>query len=331
MCTYNNGQLRHFYLDPTRTQVITEAVVSGVTCNMDIQTGTDGAFYYIEGGGYSAGTLHRITGTGPTSTPGVPTPSATTGPPSATATPTTPGPSATPAPPTATVTPGGPTPCPVQFEDVPPGSTFYEWIRCLACRGIVSGYPCGGPGEPCPGTYFRPSNTITRGQAAKIVVSSAGFSDPIPSTQQTFEDVNPANTFWLWIERLAGRGYINGYPCGGFGEPCIGPTNRPYFRVYNDLTRGQLAKIISNAAGYTETPTGQTFQDVPPGSPFYLYVERLAMRSVIGGYPCGGPLEPCIPPFNRPYFRPYTSVLRGQATKMVTQAFFPACSTPMQR
>ena len=62
-----------------------------------------------------------------------------------------------------------PTPCPVQFNDVPVGSTFYDYIRCLACRGIVSGYPCGGPGEPCPGAYFRPGNNVTRGQVSKIV------------------------------------------------------------------------------------------------------------------------------------------------------------------
>ena len=39
--------------------------------------------------------------------------------------------------PTVTVTS---TACPIQFTDVPNGSTFYVWIRCLACRNIVIGY-----------------------------------------------------------------------------------------------------------------------------------------------------------------------------------------------
>ena len=233
--------------------------------------------------------------------------------------------------PTPTVTPGGPTPCPIQFNDVPSGNTFYTFVRCLACRGILGGYPCGGPGEPCPGAYFRPNNNLTRGQAAKIVSNAAGWLDPIPSAQQTFEDVPASSTFWLFIERVSLHGAISGYPCGGAGEPCIAPANRPYFRPNNNVTRGQLSKIVSTAAGYTETPTGQTFQDVPPTGTFYLYVERMAARSIISGYPCGGPGEPCVAPTNRPYFRPNNTVTRGQASKMVASAFFPNCQTPARR
>jgi len=221
-----------------------------------------------------------------------------------------------------------PTACPVQFVDVPADNTFYTFIRCLACRGIVGGYPCGGPGEPCPGNYYRPNNNVTRGQTSKIVSESAGFADVIPSSQQTFEDVPPGSTFALWVERLAGRGIIGGYPCGGPFEPCVAPGNRPYFRPGNNVTRGQLSKITSGAAGWSETPTGQTFEDVAPGSTFYLYIERMASRGIISGYPCGGPFEPCVGPGNRPYFRPNNNATRGQMAKIAAQAFFPNCSTP---
>ena len=54
------------------------------------------------------------------------------------------------------------------------------------------------------------------------------------------------------------------------------------------MTRGQLSKIVAGAAGWTETPTGQTFEDVAPGSTFYLYIERVASRGIVNGYPCGG-------------------------------------------
>ncbi len=280
------GRLYHFHLDPSRTQVTAQAVVDGVEASGDIATGPDGAFYYIELGGYGSGRIKRITGTGS---------------------------------------------CSLQFSDAPPGSTFYEVIRCLACRGIVGGYPCGGPGEPCPGAYYRPKINVTRGQVAKIVVSSAGIGDPVPSTQQTFEDVTPGDTFQLWIEQLAGRGYIGGYPCGELFEPCVAPDNRPYFRPNNPVTRGQLAKIDANAAQYSETPTGQTFEDVPPGSTFYLYSERIASRGIIGGYPCGGGGEPCVAPTNRPYFRPNNPVTRGQTAKIVAGTFFPNCQTATRR
>ncbi len=221
------------------------------------------------------------------------------------------------------------TPCPVQFTDVPSGSTFYPYVRCLACRGIVSGYPCGGPGEPCPGAYYRPGNNVTRGQAAKLIGLSAGFQEPVTSTQQTFEDVAPGTTFWPYVERLAGRGIIGGYPCGGPGEPCVGPTNRPYFRPNNNMTRGQAAKVVANAVQFADQipSTQQTFADVPSNQVFWLAVERMVAHGVLGGYPCGGAGEPCDTR-QRPYFRLGTSVTRGQIAKIVANTFFPDCQTP---
>jgi hypothetical protein len=271
----------------------------------------------------------------PTDTPSptvTDTPSATfTDTPSPTPSPT---PSLTPSPTSsATGVPvtGTPTVCAVQFVDVPPGHTFYDSIHCLACQGIIQGYPCGGPGEPCPGAYFRPNNNVTRGQTAKIVAEAGGFAEPVPSTQQTFQDVAPGSTFYLWIERLAGRGIIQGYPCGGPGEACVAPDNRPYFRPNNNVTRGQIAKVVAEAAGWTETPTAQTFEDVPPGSTFYLYVERVAGRGIIQGYPCGGAFEPCIAPANRPYFRPSNNATRGQLSKIAANTFYPNCQAPARR
>jgi hypothetical protein len=162
---------------------------------------------------------------------------------------------------------------------------------------------------------------VTRGQLSKIVAGAAGFNEPV--TGQTFEDIAPGSTFYVFIERLAGRGIINGYPCGGPGEPCNPPENRPYFRPNNSSTRGQISKIVSNAAGFSDPPGAQIFEDVPPGSTFYDFIQRLASRGVMQGYPCGGPGEPCIPPENRPYFRRSFNATRGQTSKIVVNTFFP--------
>ncbi|HET9496461.1 MAG TPA: S-layer homology domain-containing protein, partial [Chloroflexia bacterium] len=171
---------------------------------------------------------------GPTATP-VPSNTPTTQPSTHTATSTAqPGLTNTPLPSTPIPTP---TACVLAFEDVPPTNTFYPFVRCMVCKGIVSGYPCGGQGEPCgPGNnpYFRPGNNVTRGQIAKIVSNSAGFNEPV--TGQTFEDVPPGSTFYESVERLVSRQVMSGYACGGSSEPCVPPDNRPYFRTNASAT-----------------------------------------------------------------------------------------------
>ncbi len=206
-----------------------------------------------------------------------------------------------------------PVPCTLQFSDVPDTNTFYTFVRCLACRNILSGYADG---------TFRPNNLVTRGQLAKIVSNAAGFAEsPDP---QIFEDVSPSNTFYQWINRLARRGHMSGYACGGVGEPCT--TGMPYFRPFANATRGQTSKIVSNAAGYSEIPTDQTFEDVPPTHTFYREIQRLASRNIMQGYPCGGLGEPCTT--GKPYFRPQNNVTRGQSAKIVANTFYPGCVTP---
>jgi hypothetical protein len=206
---------------------------------------------------------------------------------------------------------------------VPPEHTFYESIRCLACRQIINGYSSGcETGNPC----FRPGNNVTRGQVAKMASNSAGFSEPAGAQQ--YQDVPPGHTFYDFIWRLTDRGLVNGYPCGGPGEPCVAPGNLPYFRPGADVTRGQLSKIVANAAGLTQPPGAQQYQDVPPGHTFYDFIWRLTALGVMQGYPCGGIGEPCVPPGNLPYFRPGANATRGQTSKIVANTFFPECSTP---
>ncbi len=66
-------------------------------------------------------------------------------------------------------------------------------------------------------------------------------------------------------------------------------------------------------------PNGQCFADVPASNPFYGYANTLYQEDIIGGYACGGPGEPCDP-YNRPYFRPNSSVTRQQMTKFIDEA-----------
>jgi hypothetical protein len=223
---------------------------------------------------------------------------------------------------TRTATPTA-TACTITFADVDVNNPFYGFVRCLACRQVVSGYADG---------TFRWANNVTRGQLSKIIASAANLQDPIPANRQTFEDVpggvNP-HPFWLWIEQLALHQAISGYTCGGAGEPC-GVGNRPYFRPGGNATRGQISKIDAVAAQILDPiPSNQqTFADVPPANPFWLWIEQLAGRGVISGYTCGGVGEPCDGG-NRPYFRWGANTTRGQLAKIAANTFYPNCQTPL--
>jgi len=135
--------------------------------------------------------------------------------------------------PTATPAPGG------TFADVLSDNVFYGVIETAAARGIVSGYTCGGvnpqtgTAEPCDSNrraYFRPSNSVTRGQLTKIVVSGAGWTLRTPATP-TFSDVAVNNVFYPFIETAVCHGVITGYSDGTF-------------RSNANAFRGQIAKIV---------------------------------------------------------------------------------------
>ncbi|HMA36528.1 MAG TPA: S-layer homology domain-containing protein, partial [Chloroflexia bacterium] len=134
------------------------------------------------------------------------------------------------------------------FADVPPSFPFWSVIETATGHSLVSGYGCGGPGEPCDRQnrpYFRPYANVTRGQLAKMVTGAAGWPLITPAGP-SFADVLPGSAFYLFVETAAGHGVISGYACGGRGEPCDG-AHRPYFRQYNNATRGQVAKIVYGA------------------------------------------------------------------------------------
>jgi hypothetical protein len=132
------------------------------------------------------------------------------------------------------------------FRDVAPGSTFWLYVEQAKLHNVLDGYPCGGPGEPCPGLYFRPNNNMTRGQASKIIANAFPVQYNVPVGQQTFRDVSTSNTFYSYIEKVYARGIVNGYPCGATGEPCPGM----YFRPNANITRGQASKMIANTWYY---------------------------------------------------------------------------------
>src|SRR5207302_887331 len=114
------------------------------------------------------------------------------------------------------------------------------------------------------------------------------------------------------------------------------PSGIPCFLPGNLVTRGQIAKMVSGSAGYSDNipPSQQTFADTPPSSPFWLWVERVYIHGVISGYPGNGSIiNPCtglVEQVGTLYFRWCSYTTRGQTTKFIANAFFPACQTPQE-
>ncbi len=190
---------------------------------------------------------------------------------------------------TAVGTPATPavtsTPCTINFSDVHTTDYFYEPVRYLYCANVITGYPDG---------TFHPYNNASRGQLSKIVVLAEGMPINITGGPH-FNDVLVGNPFYDYIETAYNAGLINGYADGSF-------------RWSNDVTRGQICKIVVNAEGWTiDTSGGPHFPDVEPGSTFYDYIETAYHHALINGYPDGT-------------FGPGNSATRGQIAKIVHNA-----------
>jgi hypothetical protein len=100
------------------------------------------------------------------------------------------------------------------------GDVLCRFIEDFAARGITGG---------CGNGNFCPNDPVTRGQMAVFIEAALG-NPPNPCSGQ-FADVNSANPFCGFIERLAGDGITGG--CGG-GNFC---PNAP-------VTRAQMAVFL---------------------------------------------------------------------------------------
>ncbi len=216
---------------------------------------------------------------------------------------------------TATAT-GQATPCALQFSDVTdPSAYYYASVYYLACRGVVSGYADG---------TFQPFALTTRGQMTKIVTLAFRLAPVPPPATGTFADVAPDNVFYGLIESAAAHGLISGYTCGGHdpqsgtAEPCDA-AQRPYFRPSNNVTRGQVTKIVVGGAGWAHvTPAAPTFNDVPAGNVFYSFIETAVGHGIVSGYGDGT-------------FRPAANAFRSQIAKISALAVTspPTCAAEL--
>ena len=117
--------------------------------------------------------------------------------------------------------------------------TYKEAVDVMSAVKVIDGYAEGD---------FRPSNTLTRGAAAKIIcnlilgptTASALVADAAP-----YSDVPTTNTFAGYIAYCAKEGIISGYADGTF-------------RPANTLSGYAFMKMLLGALGYDATTEGYT-------------------------------------------------------------------------
>ena len=122
------------------------------------------------------------------------------------------------------------------------GSNFrgLRWgvvVTALILSMVIAGNTAWG----APATFTLSSTVL--GAGGYVTAASQGHT-AAPNAPQQFEDVPPGNTFYDFINNIYLDNIVSGYPCGGVGEPCNPPLNRPYYRPNNNVTRGQMSKFL---------------------------------------------------------------------------------------
>ena len=147
---------------------------------------------------------------------------------------------------------------PLSLSDISAGTTVGRSVTELVKLGIINGYEDG---------TFRPDNTITRGEIAKIIITFLGqaeiTSDVFPSG---FQDVDSAN-HWAkkFIKVAADLKVVNGYPDGTF-------------MADNPVKYTEIVKMLVCMLGYGKAAESKTQE----GTPWYSgYMAVAAEKGIL--------------------------------------------------
>lgn len=152
------------------------------------------------------------------------------------------------------------------FSDVAADSWYASAVSRAAVSGWVQGYSDG---------TFRPSASVNRAEALKMLVNASGATEVQTFAPITFRDVHGTDWFYPYVMTAASRGYIQGRSVGVFAPEGL-------------LTRGEAAKLLVYFFGlYTPEAAATTPEPVP--SP----------ATAAGTFFAGCPIFPADNPWNQ--------------------------------
>ena len=178
------------------------------------------------------------------------------------------------------------------FTDVSQGHWAFSYIGEMVSRGVLAGYPDG---------KFRPDNTVTRAEFAKIMTVAAGLSIS-DSSHTYFEDT--AINAWYTPYINAARNYLSGYVTA----------SGSYYMPDQPALREDIAAALVKLKGYDtfgadESILSAMFSDVSSISDgARKYVTTAIEKGLVSGYDDGA-------------FRGQSSITRAEAAAMLWRAY----------
>ncbi|RWZ59075.1 N-acetylmuramoyl-L-alanine amidase [Halobacillus fulvus] len=169
------------------------------------------------------------------------------------------------------------------LSDVPDRSS--DEINYLIGKGIIQGYPGG---------TFKPFVSVSRQEAATMV----GRALKLNGTKRTtvFPDVDRNSYASGYIQSAYEKGIITGYPSGTY-------------KPQNNITRGEMAYLVSKAFNLTET-SGNQFSDVPDSGSLSQAIDKVSTARIAQGYPSGT-------------YKPNRTITREEFSVMMARALNP--------
>ena len=174
-----------------------------------------------------------------------------------------------------------------EFRDLPRNYTFYDEVRYLSDKGIISGYP---------DDMFRATAHVTRAEAAIMIGRALELNGNAKNT--TFRDVTAKVTGSGYIASAVEKGIITGYPNGTY-------------RPHEPVTRGQIAIFLDRAFELEPCKCANPFIDISSGQVAFQSIMSAHWNGIANGYSDGT-------------YRPDTAVTRGQFSAFMARALEPS-------
>lgn len=157
------------------------------------------------------------------------------------------------------------------YTDVDMDDWFYSYVRELSAKSVVSGYP---------DSTFRPGDTLTTGEALKLILLAAGYPE----------------------QTSTGGHWASGYQALAVQLGCC--RAEEIAQLDQPITRRLIAVVAAKALGLSERSGASPFEDAELGSLLALYEEGIITGSIIGG---------------KRYFYPDDNIIRSEVCAIVSR------------